>query len=246
MLRKKIIIILNIFIITLSLILSGCEQTESKSNDDIDNESKTKNSEMIINELVEKDPPIICSSECVYFSEQERIQMSDLIFRGTIVDKREYVIETVLSDEFTSKNYKTVYSVKISEIYYTSDKEVKVSDTIKVMSPVTSYNWEPEAVQMEKNQEFILFTRLTKDGKNIDGETIKFSDLSKYSLGNPWEPIISVKEDSFEFDPVFKSLAKNASMEEYKIYDNYSKKVLARQDENFISDLLGLIDKYKN
>ena len=238
MLSKKIISIICILFITISLIFTGCSKVDEEN---IESEALADNPEVKVIELKEKYPPDIAYFEWDVVTEKEYIERSVLIFKGTIIDKKEYVIEKIKSKEYTFKDYRTVFSVKISEIYYCEDKDIKVGDTVKVMSPISSYTWEPEAVQMEKGQEFILFASLFEEGVSAD-----YINLAKYYIGNPWEPIISVKEDSFEIDPVFESLAKNASIEERKISENYSIEILVRSDEKFISDLKELVNKYKN
>lgn len=237
-LSKKIIYILCIAIVFL-LIFSSCSQANEESKTPI-NDDKVK-----FIELEEKSPPDIANFEWTVVDEEEYIERSDLIFKGTIMNKKEYLIEEKVSYKFTAKYYKTVYSIKITDIYYSDDKGVKIGDTIKVMSPVTSYNWEQKAVQMENGQEFILFTGLVKDMETANG-IVKLTDLAKYFIGNPWEPIISVKEDTFEMDEVFNSLAKDSTIKEQKIYDGYTKKVMVRKNKDFINELKNLISKYKN
>lgn len=238
MLSKKIIIVLFIFIISTPTILIGCNKEYQKT---IGENLVYEDSEIRIIELEEKNPPDIVSFEWIYFNEEKTIKMSDFIFKGTIVDKKEYVIEKVRSAEYTFKDYRTVYSVNIGDIYYTSDKETKVGDTVKVMIPINSYSYDPEALPIEKGQEFIFFAVLFE--QNVSDV---YTSLAKYYIGNPWRPIISVKEGSFKFDPLFESLAYNASIKERKVFNNYSLEILERRDENFISDLRNLISKYKN
>jgi len=241
MLSKKVIPMFFVVIILISLIFINCDksnQEKAKINPTL------KEPEIEIIELEEKVPPTIAVSEWSVINEEEYVKRSILILNGTIIDKKEYVIKNKRNDRYTAEYYKTVYSVKVSDIYHSDDKEVIVGETIKIMSPVTSYTWDPEAVQIEKGQEFIFFTGLVRDMETSSG-TVKLTDLAKYFIGNPFGPIISVKEDSFKFDPVFKSLSSNATIEEQKISDNYSKEILVRNDENFIQDLKEMISKYK-
>jgi len=238
MLMKRIIFILLILFMVSSLISVGC--SGEKKEDKVSN-GTVESLDVEIIELDKKDPPNISTSEWVSFTEEERFKMSDLIFRGVVTSKKEYVLETKISDEYTRKNYKTVYTMSVSDIYFSTDIELKKGDEVKVLSPTTSYNWDLEAVLIEKDQEFLMFARFTKDT-----DTYKFTDLAKYSLGNPFEPIVSIKEGKFEMDEVFVSLTVTASLENRKIYDNQFIEVFVRDDENFISDLKDLVDKYKN
>ena len=240
MLSKRIIFILLLLFIVISLI-SGCSKEEKNSE-----ESKTpvNVSRISVIELEEKNPPDLVQSEWAAIDEREYVERSVLIFKGKVMDKTEYVIEQKVSYKYTQKYYKTVYQFEISDIYY-SDEELKVGDTVEIMSPVTSHSWDLEAISMEKGQEFILFAGLVRDMETSSGK-VELTDLAKYFIGNPWKPIIVVDKNSYKIDPLFESMTNNSTIEKRKISDNYSLDVLVRQDENFISDLLELINKYKN
>ncbi|MES0340857.1 MAG: hypothetical protein ABUK08_00930, partial [Candidatus Humimicrobiaceae bacterium] len=177
-----------------------------------------------------------------YLTEEEWVKSAALIFRGTVQDKKELLIEEVVSDEYTSKSYASVFSFKISELYYSDDSQVRVGDIVKILSGTTSYNWEEEAIRIEEGKEFIIFAGMLEDYT----KATKYTRLAKYGLGNPWAPIIQIKGGSYVIDSIFESLGNNASLSERKISDNYYKDVFISSDENFISDLMELIRKYKN
>lgn len=237
MLKRKLIFILLILFIALQLVFLSCTKESEKEKLSFKNSDGL---DVIITELEVKDTPEVVSFEWDIVTEKEYVDKSSLIFYGTVQDLEEFVIEVIVSEEFTQKIYKTVYSILINDIYYSEDKELKQGDAVKIMSPVSSYTWEPEAIRIKKNQTLILFANKFKDPRSE-----VFIKLADYYIGNPWEPIIVVKENSYEMDDVFETLAKNATKEERLIEGSYAKEVLIRQDENFISDLTNLIGKYK-
>ena len=66
-------------------------------------------------------------------------------------------------------------------------------------------SWDLLAVDMVKENEYILFSNLVQDN-----ETVKFSDLAKYCITNPWKPIISIKDNTLEINDVFSSLIQSS------------------------------------
>jgi hypothetical protein len=85
---------------------------------------------------------------------------------------------------------------------------------------------------------------LVRDIETYVGK-IEITDLAKYFIGNPWEPIISVDNGTYKMDPLFESLTNNSTNEKREVTDRYSMDIIVRQDENFIPDLLEMIDKYE-
>lgn len=241
MFGKKIAAILLIAMSLPAAVLASCSGEEVGVINNEKNEGISKEPVLRIIELEEKDPPTVVSSIWEYYDEEQWIKRSVAIFRGTVTDKKELLLEEKISDEFTNKSYTSVYSFKISELYYSEDSQVKTGDTIKILSGTTSYNWEVEAVKIDKGKEYIIFADLTENTT----KATKYTSLAKYVLGNPWTPIIPIKGDIFEIDGVFSSLTRDARSEERKISDDYSKEVFVRDDEDFIPDLKELIQKYK-
>lgn len=229
-LNKKWIIAFCLML-SLVLMLTGCS-TERKIS------SISENVKFI--ELSPKSQPDICYSEWMPIEEEDVVNDANLIFKGKILNKKEYAIEEAVSDEFTRTIYKTVYSVKVKDIYYTDNDDIKSGDKIELMSPVSSYNWETVASEIEDDKEYIFFANLTKDN-----ETIKFTKLAKYCIRNPWKPIIKADNETFEMDEVFESLSQNSTIVNKKI-DGDSKKSFIRKDGNFVKDLKDMIGKYKN
>lgn len=217
--------------LSMVIVLTGCSTERQISSAD---------ENVKFTEVTPKSQPDICYFEWMPMEEENIVNDADLIFKGRILDRKEYEIEEAVSDEYTRKLYKTVYSVEVNDIYYNENNSVKPGATIEIMSPVSSYNWEPLSVEMENNKEYILFASLTKDN-----ETIKFSKLAKYCIKNPWEPIIKADNGTFETDEVFESLAQNSTAISKEINGD-SKKSFVRKDDNFVKDLKDMIAKHKS
>lgn len=175
------------------------------------------------------------SAEVLIFDEEEILKRTDLVVKGTILSETEIALEEYRGNKLNYTHYQAVFELKINHVFEYNATQYKKGDVIKIGNGACSKFWIDGAKELKKGKEYILFLR-----KTIDTETVQFSELCEYFVAHPWQSIVTIEDNKYEFDEAFISLKENAMEkinEEYKWIKYYEK------DKAFESELQNLLKK---
>lgn len=175
------------------------------------------------------------SAEVLIFDEEEILKRTDLVVKGTILSETEIALEEYRENKLYHTYYRGVFELEINHVFEYKDAQFKKGDIIRIGNAVCSKHWYEGSKKLEKGKEYILFLR-----KAIDTETVKFSQSCDYYVLHPWQSIVTIKDNKYEFDEAFISLKENA-ME--KVNEEYTWIKYYKKDKAFESELQNLLKK---
>ena len=191
--RKRSLILFAFLVVAASL--SGCSQSKDVLTSD--NPKVT---------VVEKTDTEFAQYEWSPVDEVSAAKNADLIAKGKVLSTKEVCIDFV-KDGARYTEYKTLLEFSVSKLFYSKGDSTNSGDKISVILPISSYNWEQMAFEMNEGKEYIIFV---SNIKGIQNDPMKLGNLASYAIKNPCNYIIEVNNSEYEFSSIFKSLKNGA------------------------------------
>lgn len=193
-------------------------------------------------ELTPKNPPQIVQASLKMYDENAILDKATLIVKGRINDKKEIAIEDYINGNLTHTYYKSILTINVEKIFFQKNNNLKEGDSVIVSSEVSSYFYIDGAIELEKGKEYILFLDDVEDSPSV-----KFSEYSDFFVIHPFQAIVAIEDNTYQFDMIFESLAQNADQKvrvfkqgQSGIYEGRYK--IYVKDKSFEDDLKTLID----
>ncbi len=179
--------------------------------------------------------------------EDELIGSRDLIFKGVVLEKTEYMVESSKSKEDPSRyppRYVGMIKYKISDVIYTINDSIRVGDEISILTYFTSHRWTPESIDQKVDTEYIIFAEETDS--SIENDPFNyFKSVSQYGITCPFRNVVTITDEGVEFHSAFTTLAQRAHLTNRVTPYNNVEKYYVMNEQDFIAELKKLIELYK-
>ena len=133
--------------------------------------------------------------------------------------------------------YFTVIDFSVDEVYYSVDNDIKKGASLKAFTDANSYCWTEELIEINENEECIVFFSKVKP---MAEDVAKTYEIADYLLTNPVNLIFIKSEDGYDVPKNLELFAKNGieiSEDELEISPDTmdQKEILKRQRrKNFL------------
>lgn len=189
-------------------------------------------------EVKEKIPYDVIEVEFIYYDENTLFEDANLIFKGTVIDESEIVVESYHDGRLNITNCCSVSKFQIEKIFYSEDPFLKIGDLIKVSNPYCSYEWAEGTIKMEKNKQYIVLAE-----KAIDS-FIEYTKCYDYHTADHYVSIVKVENGDYYVDEMLTSLISNARMAIVRKDGDFKSTVYVKGEE-FEDELEALIVEKK-
>jgi len=223
-----------ILIVTLIFIISACK-SNGEETDKVTSEIPSEGPYTKCIEVEERIPYNVVEAILEPYDEDKLLEESDLIFKGTVIDKKEIGLEEYIDGRLRHTYYLDVFTFRVEKIFYIENSSIKIGDMITVANGSCSNYWIEGTIKMEKDKEYIVLTE-----KVYDTKTVEFSKYFDYAVVTHWMAIINVENGDYIFDEVFTSL-KSGSKEEKIRKDGEFKTKIYKKGKEFEEELEDLI-----
>ncbi|NLP14291.1 MAG: hypothetical protein GX383_07475 [Clostridium sp.] len=101
--------------------------------------------------------------------------------------------------------YYTVFDFNVDEVYYSVDNDIKKGASLKAFTDANSYSWPEELIEINENEECIVFFTKVKP---MAEDVAKSYEIADYVLTNPVNLIFKKNKDGYDIPKHLKQLAK--------------------------------------
>lgn len=151
----------------------------------------------------------ICYSKYASWDEEGSVSRADLIAKVTLKSKKEFNMDTKDIPEIPPEMpelYYTVYNFSVDEVYYSKDNEIKELTSLKAFTDVNSYSWPKEVIEIDENEECIVF--FTK-AKVTPEDVAKSYEIADYVFTNASNLIFKKSKDGYDVPKNLELLVKD-------------------------------------
>ncbi|HPD00679.1 MAG TPA: hypothetical protein PLA01_04930 [Acetivibrio sp.] len=102
--------------------------------------------------------------------------------------------------------YFTVFDFSIDEVYYSVDEDIKKGASLKAFTDANSYCWTEDLIEINENEECIVFFSKVKP---MAEDVAKTYEIADYVFTNPVNLIFIKSEDGYDVPKNLELFAKN-------------------------------------
>jgi len=163
-----------------------------------------RDDDVVVEKLTPREDIIIVDAIWDIPTENETISQSDVIAKAIITDIQEVAVHyTFMDTECVS--YKTLATVDVTELYYSSENETVSAFVVAI--PSCSYECMSDFPDLSAGNSYVFFMRNTAE---LD-DSLKLSNYADYYIGGSSD-IAAVNDESCEVNYLFGSFSDNSTL----------------------------------